>query len=414
VQHAVERALRDSAGRLLAYLAARSRDLAAAEDALGDACRIALETWPSAGIPDKPEAWLLTVARRRLTDQARHRQVQQDALPDLTILAEEAEEMALAETAFPDERLKLMFICAHPAIDPGIRTPLMLQVVLGLDAARIAAAFLVQPTTMGQRLSRAKVKTRDAGIGFDLPRPADLPPRLAAVLDAIYAAYGSGWEDQSSNEARADQAQAGMAMEAIDLGRLLLRLLPAEAEVRGLLALMLLCESRGSARRGADGSYIALLDQDVGSWSQPMIVEANHLLSIAARANRPGRFQLEAAIQSVHAARAVTGETDWQAIAFLYDGLIRIAPSIGALVGRAAALAEARDAAAGWLALQAIPADLVCRYQPFWAVAAHLLVRLHRLEEARAAYSTAIDLAKDPAQRAFLAAKAAAIMRPAP
>jgi RNA polymerase sigma-70 factor (ECF subfamily) len=405
----VERALRDSAGRLLAYLAARSRDLAAAEDALGDACRIALETWPESGIPDKPEAWLLTVARRRLTDQARHRQVRQAALPDLTTLAEEAVEMALAETAFPDERLKLMFICAHPAIDPGIRTPLMLQVVLGLDAARIAAAFLVQPATMGQRLSRAKVKIRDAGIGFDLPRPDDLPLRLEAVLDAIYAAYGSGWEDPSSDQARPDADQAGMAAEAIDLGRLLLRLMPAEAEVRGLLALMLFCESRRMARRAADGTYVALSDQDVALWSQPMIIEANQLLSIAARANRPGRYQLEAAIQAVHAARAVTGETDWRAIAFLYDGLIRIAPSIGALVGRAAALAEARDATAGWLALQAIPSDLIARYQPYWAVAAHLLARLQRADEARQAYSIAIDLSKDPAQRAFLAAKAAAI-----
>jgi RNA polymerase sigma-70 factor (ECF subfamily) len=403
-QRAVERALRDSAGRLLAYLAARSRDLAAAEDALGDACRIALETWPDSGMPDKPEAWLLTVARRRLTDQARHRQIQQAALPDLITLAEETVEMALAETVFPDERLKLMFICAHPAIDAGIRTPLMLQVVLGLDAARIAAAFLVQPATMGQRLSRAKVKIRDAGIGFDLPRASDLPERLAAVLDAIYAAYGSGWEDQPT-----DDTQAGMAMEAIDLGRLLLRLLPAEAEVRGLLALMLFCESRRSARRAADGSYIALSDQDIALWSPPMIAEANHLLSIAARANRPGRYQLEAAIQSAHTARAVTGETDWPAIAFLYDGLIQIAPSIGALVSRAAALAEARDAATGWQVLQAIPADLVSRYQPYWAVSAHLLARLQRIDEARDAYSIAIDLARDPAQRAFLAAKARAL-----
>jgi len=195
---AVERALRDSAARLLAFLAARSRDLPAAEDALADACRLALESWPGQGVPQRPEAWLLTVARRRLADQARHRAVQAGAQPDLLAMVEEAQEMASGEMSFPDERLKLLFICAHPAIDAGARTPLMLQVVLGLDAARIAAAFLMHPAAMGQRLSRAKAKIRDAGIGFDLPRPRDLPERLGAVLEAVYAAYGSGWEDPAA------------------------------------------------------------------------------------------------------------------------------------------------------------------------------------------------------------------------
>ncbi|HEX9449671.1 MAG TPA: DUF6596 domain-containing protein [Dongiaceae bacterium] len=399
--------MRESSARLLAYLAARSRNLPAAEDALADACRIALESWPGTGIPDKPEAWLLTVARRRLTDQARHREIQQAALPDLITLAEEAAEMALAETVFPDERLKLLFICAHPAIDAGIRTPLMLQIVLGLDAARIAAAFLIQPATMGQRLSRAKVKIRDAGIGFDLPRPRDLPERLDAVLDAIYAVYGSGWEEQVTG----DEAPPGLAAEAIDLGRLLLRLMPDEPEIRGLLALMLFCEARRDARHASDGAYIALSEQDVSRWSLPMISEANQLLSIAARGNRPGRFQLEAAIQSVHAARALSGATDWQAIAVFYEALIQLAPSIGALVSRAAALAEARDAETGWQTLQAIPADLVVRYQPYWAVAAHLLARLQRPDEARSAYCRAIELSRDPAQRAFLAARAALLPR---
>ncbi|HVI86901.1 MAG TPA: DUF6596 domain-containing protein, partial [Dongiaceae bacterium] len=262
----VEHVLRDASRRLLAFLAARSRDVAAAEDALADACRLALETWPAQGVPDRPEAWLLTVARRRLLDQARHRQVRLEAEPDLLALTEEAVEMTSGDMVFPDERLKLLFICAHPAIDAGSRTPLMLQVVLGLDAARIAAAFVMQPAAMGQRLSRAKTKIRDAGIGFDLPRPRDLPERLGAVLAAVYAAYGSGWADPAAAAER-----TGLAAEAIDLGRLLLQLMPAEPEVLGLVALMLFSAARRQARRDAAGNYVPLSEQDVSRWSLPLI-----------------------------------------------------------------------------------------------------------------------------------------------
>jgi RNA polymerase sigma-70 factor (ECF subfamily) len=348
---------------------------------------------------------LLTAARRRLIDQARHHQMRETAQSDLLLLTEEAEEMASGEMAFPDERLKLMFICAHPAIDPGARTPLMLQVVLGLDARRIAAAFLVQPATMGQRLSRAKMKIRDAGIGFDLPRAQDLPTRIEAVLDAIYAAYGSGWD----SETYAGNKHAGLAGEAIDLGRLLLHLMPHEPEVQGLLALMLFSASRRSARRDASGAYVPLAEQDMARWSMPMIAEANHLLIQAGSAGVLGRFQLEAAIQSVHAARAVTGRTDWAAIAGLYDGLVAIAPSIGALVGRAAAIAEARGAQSGWQVLQEIPAEMIELYQPYWAVSAHLLTQLKRVEYACRAYTRAIELSNDPAEAAFLLTKLDAI-----
>ena len=283
----------------------------------------------------------------------------------------------------------------------------MLQVVLGLDAARIAAAFVMQPAAMGQRLSRAKSKIRDAGIGFDLPRPQDLPERLGAVLAAVYAAYGSGWADPTAAAER-----TGLAAEAIDLGRLLLQLMPEEPEVLGLVALMLFSAARRQARRDAAGNYVPLSEQDVSRWSLPLIGEANDLLRRAERQEQVGRgalgrYQLEAAIQSLHCARAFTGVTDWPAIAWLYDGLVTIAPSIGALVGRAAAYAEAQSAAAGWAALQAIPADLVANYQPYWAVAAHLLGRLQRVDEARDAYLRAIDLAHDPAERRFLGRRAA-------
>ncbi|HJT07585.1 MAG TPA: DUF6596 domain-containing protein, partial [Stellaceae bacterium] len=349
----------------------------------------------------KPEAWLLTAARRRLIDDARHARVQADAAPTLLAVTEEAQVIASAQPAFPDERLKLLFICAHPAINASARTPLMLQTVLGLDAARVASAFLVQPAAMGQRLSRAKAKIRDAGIAFDVPEPSELPPRLDAVLDAIYAAYGSGWEDVAG----ADPRRKGLALEAIELGRLLLRLLPGEPEAQGLLALMLHCEARRAARRNADGAYVPLSEQDVALWSTPMIEEAQQILVAAEHAGRIGRFQLEAAIQSVHAGRAWTGRTDWESIALLYEGLVRLAPTIGALIGRAAAIAEARGAEHGWVLLQEVSVEAVAGYQPYWALAAHLLKRMGRMQESADAYDRAIGLCEDPAMRDFLAGR---------
>jgi RNA polymerase sigma-70 factor (ECF subfamily) len=397
-RRAVEHAARESYGRLLAFLAARSRDVAAAEDALADAFHAALEHWPRDGVPDKPEAWLLTAARRRLLDEARRHRTRSDAATELIAAAEQAQALIDTPSMFPDERLQLLFICAHPAIDAAARTPLMLQTVLGLDAARIASAFLVQPSAMGQRLSRAKAKIRDAAIGFDLPLAAELPARLEAVLEAIYAAYGSGWEDLTG----ADSRRRGLAREAIDLGRVLLALLPGEPEVSALLALMLYCESRRDSRRDAAGAYVPLSQQDVARWSQPLIEEAHALLEAASRSGKTGRFQLEAAIQSVHAYRCVTGRIDWDAIATLYEALVRIAPTIGALVGRAAAIAEARGADSGWGALQEIPAPAVVNYQAYWALAAHLLRRLQRGAEADDAYQRAIGLCEDGAMREFL------------
>jgi predicted RNA polymerase sigma factor len=274
----------------------------------------------------------------------------------------------------------------------------MLQTVLGLDATRIASAFLVQPAAMGQRLTRAKAKIRDAGIAFEVPELKDLPLRLGAVLEAIYAAYGKGWDDVAG----ADPRQKGLAPEAIDLGRLLVRLMPDEPEAQGLLALMLHCEARRDARRTAAGEYVPLLDQDTARWSMPLIEEAERILADAARGGRMGPFQLEAAIQSAHARRHWTGVTDWEAIALLYEGLAGLAPTIGALTGRAAAVAEARGAATGWSRLQEIPKKAIESYQPYWAVAARLLHRLGRNDEARTAYTRAIGLCEDPAMRAFL------------
>ncbi len=397
---AAEAAARESYGRLVAYLSARSRDVAAAEDALGEAFRAALETWPRDGPPAKPEAWLLAVARRQIIDGARHERVAADAAPFLRLAAErrQAGTAPGGEDDFPDERLKLLFVCAHPAIDAGARAPLMLQTVLGLDAARIASAFLISPTAMGQRLVRAKARIREAGIPFEVPDPGDLADRLGPVLDSVYAAYGAGWEDAAGVDPRC----RGLAAEAIWLARILVRLVPEEPEARGLLALLLHCEARRSARRSGDGSYVPLADQDTSLWSRPMIDEAEKELAAAAGHRAIGRFQLEAAIQSAHAMRAVTGRSDWPGIALLYEGLVRLAPGLGALVGRAAALANAQGPAVGLEALGTIEPRSIVNYQPYWAVRAHLLVRLGRTEAARECYSRAIGLCEDQAVREFL------------
>jgi predicted RNA polymerase sigma factor len=400
---AVERAARDSYSRLLAFLVARSRDVAAAQDALSDAFLTALETWPHGGVPQKPEAWLLVAARRRLIDNARHQRIQAESLPTMLAVTDEAQELAADSNVFPDERLKLMFVCAHPAIDVAARTPLMLQTVLCLDAARIACAFIVKPSTMGQRLTRAKNKIRDARIAIDVPEPKELPERLDAVLDTIYAAYGTGWDDVTG----ADERRRGLAGEAIELASLLLKMLPDEPEVLGLLALMLFCEARRAARLNPEGDYVPLSEQDIALWSMPMIEQAEQFLRQAEQANRVGHFQLEAAIQRTHAQRAWGSATNWEETALLYEGLVQLAPTIGALVGRAAAAAQARGASMGWTLLQAIPADLVTSYQPYWALNAHLLKELRRTEESQSAYARAIGLCENPQMRAYLLRNAA-------
>jgi RNA polymerase sigma-70 factor (ECF subfamily) len=401
-----EAVARASYGRLVAFIAARTGDVAGAEDALSEAFAAALVDWPAHGVPDNPQAWLLTVARRRLIDATRRSATSREAAAHLGLLADELATEASPDV--PDERLALMFVCAHRAIDPAVRAPLMLQTVLGLDAAIIASAFLTAPATMGQRLVRAKARIKLAAIPFRLPERADLPERLEAVLDAIYAAFTAGWTDPGGMDSR----RRDLAREAIWLCRLVVSLLQEEPEAFGLLALMLYAEARHAARRTADGDYVPLDEQDVNDWDADLIKQAEALLVRASAMGVIGRFQLEAAVQSAHVVRRRTGRTDWAAIVRLYDALVTLTGSPVVAINRAVAVAEAAGAAEGLAHLDLLAGDpRLANYQPYWAARGGLLARTGQAAEAAAAYRRAIGLEADPAVRRFLQARLEHIQR---
>jgi len=392
-----EQVARRSYGKLVAFLAARTRDVAAAEDALSEAFTAALADWPRNGCPQNPEAWLMTVARRKFLDANRstQRETASDEIEGI------APAIAFDEDAaeIPDRRLGLMFACAHPAIDRAIRAPLMLQAILGLDAARIASAFLISPATMSQRLVRAKNKIRQAGIPLDIPGRNELRDRLDTVLDAIYAAFAEGWIDAAGT----DVARRDLAEEAIYLGRLVTELLPNEPEGLGLLALILHAEARRRARRTTEGDYVPLAQQDSSLWNVEMIAEAESLLHRAGAMKRVGRYQLEAAIQSAHAVRVRTGQSDWSAIVQLYDAHLALSGSPVAAINRALAIAEQFGPRQALEELDRVAGDpRLVEYQPYWAARADLLARIDAREEARHAYSIAIGTERDPAVRRFL------------
>jgi RNA polymerase sigma-70 factor (ECF subfamily) len=401
---AAERVARESYGRLVAFLAARTRDVAGAEDALGEAFAAALRMWPVDGVPDNPDAWLLTVARRRQTDFIRRRQTRTAGEVHVKLIADEIEDAAQTTEAIPDRRLALMFACAHPAIERGMRAPLILQTILGMTAEDISAAFLIPPATMGQRLVRAKTRIKDAGIPFAVPEPEDLPERLEAVLDAIYAAYTKGWSEVG------DTGVPEIADEAVWLARLLVSLLPAEPEAKGMLALMLYAEARRAARRDVTGAYIPLEQQDTSLWDDSQIRLAEALMRDANRAGPTGRYQLEAAIQSAHAARRLAGQNNWPAIVALYDHLLARTHSPVVVLNRAVALAE-RDGAPAALAAIAPLADdkRMQSYQPYWAALGHLRARAGDKEAAIAALTVAIGLTTDPAVRTYLHGRISAL-----
>jgi predicted RNA polymerase sigma factor len=367
-------AVRDSFGRLVAILAAPTRDLALAEDAVAAAAEQALRTWPETGVPGNPEGWLLTVARNRMLDQLRS----------------------------AARRLALLLVCAHPAIDPALRTPLMLQAVLGVDAARIAEAFAVPRATMAQRLVRAKRRIRHAGIPFAEPDRSALPARLPAVLEAVYGAYAVDHRAVAGPE-----HPESLAGEALHLASTLADLLPEDPEVLGLAALIALALARAPAR--SPDRFVPLQEQDPALWDPALLRRGEAFLErAAALGGRPGRFQLEAAIQAVHAARRETGATDWPALDLLYRRLLAVAPTLGARVAAATVAGRVRGPAAGIAALDAL-GEAAARFQPAWAARAHLLEESGQPSAAAHAYERAVALTTDPQARAYLAGRLAAL-----
>lgn len=388
---------RRSYGKLVAFLASRSHDVAAAEDALSEAFASALADWPVNGCPANPEGWLLTVARRKSIDAARRRHTGEIAAAPLQLIAEGL--AAASKAVIPDQRLALMFVCAHPAIDAGIRAPLILQAVLGLDAKAIASAFLASPAAMGKRLVRAKDKIREAGIPFAVPEPEELPARLGAVLDAIYAAFSEGWIDAAGT----DIVRRDLTEEVMFLAALVADLLPREPEALGLLALMLHAEARRHARRGPDREYVPLAQQDPAFWNQRMIKRAEALLLRASAMGAIGRYQLEGAIQSAHVSRRQTGRNNWAEVVQLYDALLAQSGSPVVAINRALALAEIQGPIAGLEAIQNVASDArLAEYQPYWAARAELLAKTGERSEAHDAFEIAIGLERDPAVRRFL------------
>ena len=401
------RVARESYGKLVAYLAAASRDVPGAEDALADAFASALAVWPNQGAPSNPEGWLAKAARRRLIDAARRRRSADQGSETLELIDAELKEAADARDGIPDRRLALMFACAHPAIEEAIRAPLMLQTILGLDAAAIASAFLVSPAAMGQRLSRAKAKIRLAGVPFKIPEREDLPERLGVALEAIYAAFSHGWAEAFSDDPRG----RNLAEEAIWLGRVVVSLIPNEPEAMGLLALMLYAHARREARRDAQGRYVPLSDQAVERWDQAAIEEAEGLLQAAGAHRRSGALPARGR-GSVGPRRPPADRNDGLGgdrrslrRALRPDRLSgRRRQSRGG--GRPCAWGPRRDwncwtrwSAKGGLA----------GFEPYWVARADLCAKLGEVDAARSAYSLAIGLQTDPAARAFLIERLAAL-----
>ena len=400
-----EAVARRSYGKLVAFLAARTHDVAAAEDALSEAFAAALADWPENGCPSNPEAWLLTVARRRFIDMTRRQHSDSYVDVDLTQIAEVLQSTP-SDTEIPDRRLALMFACAHPAIDAAVRAPLILQVLLGFDAAAIASAFLMSPAAMSKRLVRAKIKIREAGIPFRIPEREELGARLDTVLEAIYAAFAEGWIDAAG----ADAARRDLTNEAIYLCRVVIELLPSEPEALGLLALMLYAEARRLARRGRDGEYIPLAAQNPTLWDRKMIDEAEALLRRASNFGMIGRYQLEAAVQSAHVERCRTGQANWDSVLALYDTLYALTGSPVVAINRALCVAELSGPQAALAAMPDSSADArLALYQPWWAARAELLARTGAIDEARHAYEVAIGLERDPSVRRFLERRQSAL-----
>ncbi|WP_214410476.1 RNA polymerase sigma factor [Sphaerisporangium fuscum] len=396
----VEAVFREEHGRLLAALARRFGDLDLAEEVASEAIETALAHWPVHGVPPNPGAWLMTTARRRAVDRLRRDQAYAARLAMLQVEAERAAPAPSgSDGGLPDERLELFFTCAHPALPAEDRVALTLRCLAGLTTAEVARAFLVPPATMAKRIVRAKKKIRQARIPFRVPGPAELPQRLPGVLQVLYSIFTEGYAASSGP----DLQRLDLAEEAIRLARILRRLLPAEREVAGLLALMLLVHARREARTGPGGELVLLDDQDRGRWDRAMIEEGLGLVVVALTGGPPGLFGVQAAIAALHDEAADVATTDWPQVVALYDVLLALAPSPVVSLNRAVAVAMRDGPEAGLALLDALAGEPLLRgYHPYPAARADLLYRLGRFPEAAVAYREALDLAGTDPERAHL------------
>jgi RNA polymerase sigma-70 factor (ECF subfamily) len=389
----IERVFRAEYGRAVAILVRVFGDIAAAEEAVQDAFTTALERWPADGLPPKPVGWIMTTARHRAIDKFRREASREDRHAQAALLQLRDEE--IPENAVHDDRLRLIFTCCHPALAPGVQVALTLRLLGGLTTAEIAHAFLVPEATMAQRLVRAKGKIRAAKIPYRIPASKDLPGRVRTVLATLYLIFNEGYTASVGDRL----IREDLCAEAIRLARLLAELMPDEPEVLGLLALMLLIASRRAARVSPDGDLVLLADQDRGTWDHALIAEGQAIVRHCLRINRPGQYQVQAAINAVHSDAPVAAATEWRQILQLYDQLMAIAPSAVVALNRSVAVAEVEGPSA---ALTIVDVLALEHYYLFHAIRADLLRRLDRRAEAADAYGAAIARCENATERSFL------------